>query len=300
MMLDLHDIFLRHEVLVRERFLAAVEEARLRLRPLVAEAARRRDLSVLDRPLVALAMQLGEEVARTYLDAASATAAFLGSEAGTPVGVDTTHWRFTRALVDARTGLTQALVDDQRYVASLALGYAADAGMSHEDTVDWVLLLLGLSLTQALQVQRYHAQLHNLTPRRVLDDGEETQARSPTTPERARVMVRSYARRRLGERGVFVGEVEANRAVHRAQLDVVAQVVDARLLDAVQVVRAWFHVGDDKVRNSHRAMGGQVVYGYTTPFRSGLGNYLLYPGDPSAPIEDWAGCRCGVRVGIRS
>lgn len=287
-MLDLHDVFLRHEQLVRQRFLRVVEEQKARLRPLVEEAVRRRDVSLLDSALYAAALQLGEEVARAYLDAASGTASFLGDALGTIFGVDTTHWRFTRALVDARTTLVRSLLDDQRQAVTLAIRYAEASGRSVKSTTDWVLLLLGLSAVQVTAVANYERTLR-------VDRGEDTLTASPR--ER---MVLAYVGRKLAERARGVGESEANRAVNRAQLDVVAQAVDQRLLDAVQIERMWVDRGDDKVRASHRFLNGKTVSGYTTPFLSGLGNYLLYPGDPSAPIEDWAGCRCGIKVGVRS
>ena len=58
------------------------------------------------------------------------------------------------------------------------------------------------------------------------------------------------------------------------------------------VKRKWNTVNDERVRPSHRKAEGQVRDA-TTPFRVG-GALLRYPGDPTAPIEETANCRCHV------
>jgi hypothetical protein len=55
--------------------------------------------------------------------------------------------------------------------------------------------------------------------------------------------------------------------------------------------RDWFTMRDPKVRESHQMMEGQCQP-LGEAFRSGLGNYLMYPHDPSAPLADTANCRC--------
>lgn len=46
----------------------------------------------------------------------------------------------------------------------------------------------------------------------------------------------------------------------------------------------------------HERMNGEVIKLGDT-FKTPLGNSLRYPGDPRAPIEDTANCRCAVRPG---
>jgi uncharacterized protein with gpF-like domain len=58
-------------------------------------------------------------------------------------------------------------------------------------------------------------------------------------------------------------------------------------------VQTWNTAGDERVRESHADMEGQQVP-LGQPFVSGLGNDLMYPGDPSAPAEDVINCRCVV------
>lgn len=57
-----------------------------------------------------------------------------------------------------------------------------------------------------------------------------------------------------------------------------------------QVVWRWictFH----NSRDSHMTMHRQERF-HGTPFISGAGNLLRYPGDRSAPIEEWINCQC--------
>lgn len=53
-------------------------------------------------------------------------------------------------------------------------------------------------------------------------------------------------------------------------------------------------------RDSHADMEGQTVNGADTPFISGAGNQLLYPGDPLAPAGEVINCRCYVVSRVKS
>lgn len=57
-------------------------------------------------------------------------------------------------------------------------------------------------------------------------------------------------------------------------------------------VHEWLATGDDRTRQSHLDASGQVKP-IDEPFDVG-GAKLLYPGDPSGPIEEIANCRCTV------
>jgi hypothetical protein len=60
--------------------------------------------------------------------------------------------------------------------------------------------------------------------------------------------------------------------------------------EAIDLVKVWHTFDDDKVRPTHWAVEGEVV-GATEKFR--VGSHLMNgPHDPTAPIEERAGCRC--------
>jgi len=54
--------------------------------------------------------------------------------------------------------------------------------------------------------------------------------------------------------------------------------------------RTWITRGDDKVRSTHRQLAGKWKP-EGKPFTAG-GFKIMYPGDPEAPLELTAGCRC--------
>lgn len=58
--------------------------------------------------------------------------------------------------------------------------------------------------------------------------------------------------------------------------------------------KGWDTQQDNRVRESHEPMNGQVRR-WDEPFITGDGNYLMYPGDTSAPIKEWINCRCNLR-----
>ena len=62
------------------------------------------------------------------------------------------------------------------------------------------------------------------------------------------------------------------------------------------VMRKWVTIKDERTRPSHWKASGQKREG-GKKFR--LGNtYLMYPGDPTAPIEETANCRCWVEFSV--
>lgn len=61
-------------------------------------------------------------------------------------------------------------------------------------------------------------------------------------------------------------------------------------LGGKHVKRIWRTMHDERVRPSHRKAYGQKRAA-TNPFLIG-GAHLMYPGDVTGPIEEWANCRC--------
>lgn len=51
--------------------------------------------------------------------------------------------------------------------------------------------------------------------------------------------------------------------------------------------KTWIHMGDDRVRPQHLAVGGETV-----DMSANFSNGLRFPGDFNGPISEWANCRC--------
>lgn len=58
--------------------------------------------------------------------------------------------------------------------------------------------------------------------------------------------------------------------------------------------KKWVTEQDEKVRMSHRGVD-QVTIPLTAMFPVGS-VFMLYPGDPTAPVEEVAGCRCDLLI----
>jgi hypothetical protein len=87
-------------------------------------------------------------------------------------------------------------------------------------------------------------------------------------------------------------------AVHEGVEELFQQSYDSGVLQPEDVECAWASALRPTTRDSHRAMHGQVRP-EGTPFESGAGNKLRYPGDPSAPASERVHCLCVVQRRLR-
>lgn len=75
----------------------------------------------------------------------------------------------------------------------------------------------------------------------------------------------------------------------------IAQSIDPRDADGNQltVYKVWLTRSDARVRSSHRDLHGKPVP-LDEPFKTWpiTHKQLMYPGDPSAPLREFIGCRC--------
>ncbi len=76
------------------------------------------------------------------------------------------------------------------------------------------------------------------------------------------------------------------------------QSIDSGAVSADLVDQKWNAIEDGRTRDSHRPMNGQLQP-WGSPFISGAGNRLRFPGDPLAPISETAQCRCNKTFIIR-
>lgn len=83
----------------------------------------------------------------------------------------------------------------------------------------------------------------------------------------------------------------ARRAMNRARMQWIRA---ANAFGGAEYGKKWLDQRDDRVRDSHAAMHGQVRR-INEHFVTGAGNLIMYPGDTEAPIEEWINCRCILR-----
>jgi uncharacterized protein with gpF-like domain len=101
----------------------------------------------------------------------------------------------------------------------------------------------------------------------------------------------------LNYRAENIARTEALSILSAARQEAMVQVIEQSGIDVSQVERIWHSTKDNRTRHSHTEMNGQTV-GMDEPFTSGLGNELMYPGDPNAPAEDRINCRCTLTYNI--
>lgn len=161
---------------------------------------------------------------------------------------------------------------------------------------------VGLTSSQAEWVRNYAAELASNSPldalRRTLRDrrfdGTVRRAAESGQPIPADVrdkMVTAYKNRALRYRAETIARTEAMAAVHGAQEQAIEQALDKGGIDPAAVAYVWRTAGDKRVRDSHRAMDGQVAR-RGEAFTTGSGAKLRYPGDPSGPPGEVINCRC--------
>ena len=81
------------------------------------------------------------------------------------------------------------------------------------------------------------------------------------------------------------------------------QAIDNGDVDTDELVQEWHSAGDGRVRDSHRHVTAAAT-GLRTKSMDDVwltvdGNRLRYPGDPDAPVEETAQCRCVVSTTIQ-
>ncbi len=109
-------------------------------------------------------------------------------------------------------------------------------------------------------------------------------------------MVERYSSRQLKWRSEMIARTESIRSVHEGSQEMYRQaIVNGDLLPS-QLEQEW-HISGVRTRDSHVAMNGQIQQ-YGTPFLSGLGNQLRFPGDPNVSAADVVNCRCALSTRI--
>lgn len=167
---------------------------------------------------------------------------------------------------------------------------------------------IGLTQSQVRAVNNYRAMLtegDSTALQRALRDKrfDRTVARAieeGTPLKKAQIdrMVGRYNERMLKYRSEVIGRTESLRAVHQGNDSMYRQAIENGDLDKNNLDQTWESAADRRVRDSHAAMN-QQMQPFGEPFLSGLGNQLMYPGDPGAPAEDTVQCRCTLGTRIR-
>lgn len=114
--------------------------------------------------------------------------------------------------------------------------------------------------------------------------------------------VTAYRQNAIRLRAETIARTESQRIAHQGSDGLYAQAIRRGDLDADQIECGWLHSPGAKGRDDrefHKSMHGQTR-AWGEPFISGLGNELMFPGDPDAPAKETVNCRCTRTVRIKA
>ena len=256
-------------------------------------------------------IRMSTVLAAVFIDAGTTEAAVLATGLGTSgigIAFDPSDIRTANIMRTNQLEFIREITDGQRSSIRQALVRAFDEGAGPRQTAAIFRDAIGLTANQEKAVNNYRSLLEansrqalnrDLRDRR-FDRTVERAIREdePLTTTQIDRMVNRYRERQLQFRAENIARTEGVRATSMARHDALRQVVEEAEIPEENVRRKWNRTGDNRVRDHHDVMQDQLV-GLDEKFIDGLGNQLLFPGDPSAPMETTAQCRCIVTVSLR-
>jgi hypothetical protein len=190
----------------------------------------------------------------------------------------------------------------QRAAISQAVSRAVGTGAGPQEMARTFRGSIGLTANQEAYVNSYRRQLETLNSRaldRALRDrrfdarfSRALERDRPLTPVQIDTMVDRYRARALAMRAETIGRTEALTAYSQAREESLRQMISQTGLSPNRVMRVWHSIHDDRVRAWHADMEGERRP-VDEPFVDGLGNPLMYPGDP--PARPRRGSTAGAR-----
>lgn len=215
--------------------------------------------------------------------------------------------------------MVREIIDDQRTTIRNFLRAGMEAGANPRTTaLDLVGRInpstgrreggtIGLTSSQEEWVRRYANELRtndaNALTRTLRDKRFDPSVRKaietgqPIAADTQAKMVRAYRNRALLYRAEGIGLSETHTAMHEAQEESLRQAIEQGIIKAEDVTGAWRTARDERVRETHEDMDGQVRP-FGVPFDSPSGATLRYPGDQRAPANERIRCRCWREVKV--
>lgn len=246
---------------------------------------------------------LGASLAFTVIESGGNTATLITRVLGRPLTFDQTNHRAVNIMQQNRLDLISQFTQQQREATREAIVEGIRTGVGPREQARNFRDSIGLTSKQVRAVNNFKLLLENNSrmslTRKLRDkrfdptiiaaiDNDE-----PLSKTQINRMVTRYRERYLKYRSEVIARTEALKTVHQGSEEMYRQAFDSGALDPAKVVRSWVDADDTRVRHSHDGMGGQQR-AVGEAFISDAGNFLQYPGDPSAPIEEIAQCRCVI------
>lgn len=224
------------------------------------------------------------------------------------ISFDPSHPRAAEIIRNNRLRFVRDFTDQQRESTLQALARAYNEGLGTAETARAFRGSIGLTPEQEAWVESYRqklikrsrsalqAQLRDRRSDSVVQRAIDRDV--PLTEKQIDLYTERYRKRALMMRSETIARTEGVRATSEAREESLDQMLEQTGLSAEQVERIWNPTQDGRTRDWHASMKGQKR-GKTEAFTDGLGNRLMYPGDPKAPAETTINCRCGLTFSIR-
>ncbi len=223
---------------------------------------------------------------------------------------DSRNPRVERELAAYSFDLIRSITDQSREAIRTALQLGALSGAGIPEQARLVRQSVGLSPGQVVWVQSFRKQLERLDPKaldRELRDRrfdptirKAIEAGRPMTDVQIQSYVDAYQRRTLAYRATMIAQTETLRATNRGSVAQVKAMLEAD--PSLTVEKTWRSAGDDRVRDAHKELEGQMQVGLDTPFvvqgPNGQTRSIRYPHDPMAAADLTVGCRCSMEFRV--
>lgn len=260
----------------------------------------------IERVAMTGAIRLADEFAAVYTLSGRSTADTLSDALEVLVSFDQVNDRAVFVMQQERLRFIREFTASQRNATRTALVDGIERGLNPRDQARNFRASIGLTQRQQEAVINYRRLLsegNSEALSRQLRDRrfDRTIARSiregkPLTRAQIDKMVTRYNERYIKYRSEVIGRTEALRAVHSGNDEMYRQAIDAGEVTIEQLERTWVTARDGRVRDTHSMLGGEKRRIDET-WETSNGS-LRYPGDPDAPVEETAQCRCSLSTRI--
>lgn len=322
------DLFAKYEPVIRDAFLAAIDDVTSNAQVgVIISALERRDIEAaiealhLDQPAFD---GFQTAIANAYSEGGASTVSGLGALRD-PQGArfvlrfDARNPRAETWLKSNSSNLVTRIIDEQKSSLRGALLEGLSAGRNPRSTALDIVGrldkatgkrvggLVGLSAVQERAVAKARQELSTgdyaayLTRARRDKRFDKTiaaaaKAQKALTEEQIGKMIGRYSDSLLLLRGETIARTETLASLHESQDEAMQQLVSTGKVQANQIRRVWNATKDKRTRPDHAAAHGQSV-GLNELFDIG-GKPMRYPGDPAGGPENVINCRCAVVMRI--
>ena len=297
------------ETRVRNAFIAAILSAKDQntLRELADLATGGRLMEAIEKIANTIGKSIASSVDLAFVDTGRAVIAAMSDSFAAVIDFDQVNHRAVSAMQSNRLRLIREFVQEQRRATREAITDAVRRGLNPRDTARAFRESIGLTARQQQAVNNFRRLLEQGSAEalsRQLRDRrfDRTVARAvrdktPLTGAQIDRMVQRYNERFLKFRSEVIARTESLRAAHEGTQEAFRQAREDGEIEADTLEQTWVTAKDERVRDSHTTMNGQVR-AMDEAFISGNGNLLKYPGDIDAPPSETIQCRCVVTTRV--